>query len=59
MAGKFAEKQYKPKVQQAASRPQFAVENDFDYTTPYPCGVCGRDFTSRTELATHPHGRRA
>lgn len=58
MAGKFSEKQYKPQVRQAPYQPDWTVENDLDYTTPYPCGVCGRSFTSRTALATHPHEKR-
>jgi len=55
MAGKFSEKQYKSTVRQAPYPPDFEVENDLDYTSPYPCGVCGRSFTSRRALATHPH----
>lgn len=58
MAGKFSEPQYKPQVRQAPYPPDFGVENDLDYTSPYPCGVCGRNFTSRTALATHPHRER-
>lgn len=41
--------------QRGPYQPDFVVESDLDYTTPYPCGVCGRSFTSRTALATHPH----
>lgn len=55
MAGKFTEKQYQPKKSQEPYRPDFLIENDLDYTTPYPCGVCGRSFTSRYALAHHPH----
>lgn len=55
MAGKFSEPKYKPQVRQAPYQPDWTVENDLDYTTPYPCGVCGRSFTSRHALATHPH----
>ena len=38
-------------------QPDFMVENDLDYTNPYPCGVCGRSFTSRYMLRTHSHKR--
>lgn len=31
---------------------------DEDYTTPYPCGVCGQSFLSRNLLATHPHPKK-
>lgn len=55
MAGKFDEPKYRPQVRQSPYRPDFMIENDLDYTTPYPCGVCRRTFTSRHELATHKH----
>lgn len=35
--------------------PDFLIENDLDYTRPYPCGVCKKSFTSRHSLATHSH----
>jgi hypothetical protein len=38
--------------------PDFTVEPDLDYTTPYPCGVCGGKFNSRSTLATHSHAKR-
>lgn len=49
---------HKGTVRAEAYRPEFAVENDFDYTSPYPCGVCGETFRSRHQLATHPHDKR-
>lgn len=49
---------YKAKVTVEPYQPDFLVENDFDYVNPYPCGVCGREFRSRHELRTHPHGKR-
>lgn len=39
--------------------PDFLVEPDLDYTTPYPCGVCKREFRSRHLLATHKHNDRS
>lgn len=59
MAGKFSEKQYRPQRQQTPSPPTFSPDLDLDYTTPYPCGVCKRTFTSRYELANHPHPKRS
>lgn len=50
---------YRPKIQPEPYQPEFVIENDMDYTTPYPCGVCGREFRSRHELATHPHKKRS
>lgn len=41
--------------QPGAYLPDFVVESDLDYTTPYPCGVCGKKFNSRSQLATHAH----
>lgn len=35
--------------------PDFFAQNDLDYTSPYPCQVCGEHFRSRHLLATHPH----
>lgn len=58
MAGLHNEPAYKPKKSQEAYQPDFFIEKDMDYTTPYPCGVCKRTFTSRYELATHAHPRR-
>lgn len=58
MAGKFSEPQYRPQQRQSPSVVDWNVENDMDYTTPYPCGVCRRTFTSRYELATHKHPRK-
>ncbi len=51
MAG---EQQRKPVVRQTPS-----PADEDDYTSPYPCGVCGQGFTSRSELATHPHRKAA
>jgi hypothetical protein len=59
MAGKFDEPKYQPKKNLSPYLPDFTVDSDFDYTSPYPCGVCHRSFTSRTELATHPHQKGA
>ncbi len=39
--------------------PDFLVENDLDYTSPYPCGVCGQEIRSRSLLATHAHPKKA
>lgn len=55
MSRKFNEPEYKPQVRKAPYLPDFNVEPDLDYTTPYPCGVCRRSFTSRHSLATHKH----
>lgn len=49
MASKAPEKRKTPYM------PVFEQENDLDFTNPYPCGVCGRDFKSRHLLATHSH----
>ena len=38
--------------------PEFVIQDDLDYTTPYPCHVCHQEFRSRRELATHPHPKR-
>lgn len=51
-------REYQPKVSREAYPPEFAIESDFDYTPLYPCGVCGREFYSRTELAQHPHPKK-
>lgn len=51
-------RKYRPKKQGEVYQPDFSMENDFDFISPYPCGVCGREFRSRHELATHPHQRR-
>lgn len=59
MAGLHNEPAYKPKKSQETYQVDFFVEKDMDYTTPYPCGVCRREFNSRYELANHPHGPRA
>lgn len=59
MAGKFDEPKYKPQTRQAPYQPDWNIENDLDYTTPYPCGVCKRSFTSRHALATHKHPKRS
>ena len=59
MTGKFDEKKYEPKKSSAAYPPEWAQENDLDWTSPYPCGVCGQSFTSRTILATHSHRKAA
>lgn len=58
MAGKFSEPKYKPTVRQEPYLPNFQVEDDLDYTTPYPCGVCRKTFTSRHSLATHKHSKK-
>lgn len=55
MAGKFSEPHYEPKKSNSPRPVEWLNENDLDYTTPYPCGVCKRTFTSRTSLATHKH----
>lgn len=57
MAGRFDEKPYAPKKAAHPYPPDFAQEQDHDWTSPYPCGVCGRSFNSRSLLATHPHQR--
>lgn len=36
---------------------QITLENEIH--DPYPCGVCGRGFRSRHELANHPHDGQA
>lgn len=54
MAGK-----YKPKKTQRSYQADWKQESDLDYTAPYPCGVCGKSFTSRYSLAHHPHRRSA
>lgn len=46
---------YRPKKTAEPYQVDFSLERDMDYTSPYPCCVCGRSFTSRYELATHPH----
>lgn len=55
MAGKLSEKPYTPKKSQEPYPPDFFIETDLDWTSPYPCGVCKRHFTSRALLATHRH----
>lgn len=55
MAGKFAEKPYRSAKETTPHPTDWNSETDLDYTTPYPCGVCGRTFTSRYSLAHHPH----
>lgn len=50
---------YKAKVVVEPYQPDFMVENDMDYTNPYPCGVCGREFSSRYLLRTHKHPNRS
>ena len=47
--------EYRPAVHQDATVPDFYIENDLDYTSPYPCQVCHKQFRSRYELANHPH----
>lgn len=59
MTNALNEKTYRPKKTQEVYQPDFFIEKDMDYTSPYPCGVCKRHFTSRYELANHPHPRRA
>lgn len=49
---------YRPKASGQAYPPEFTIENDLDYTSSYPCGVCGVDFRSRFELANHPHPKK-
>lgn len=40
-------------------KPQPIAQRLADEIQKYPCGVCGEEFRSRRELATHPHeGRR-
>lgn len=56
MAGR--KPKYKPQIRREPYQPDFLVENDLDYTSPYPCGVCGRTFNSRSSLATHKHPRK-
>lgn len=59
MARKFSEPKYQPQVRQSPYPPNFMIEDDLDYITPYPCGVCKRSFTSRHALATHKHPARS
>jgi len=59
MAGKFSEKQYQPERQKSPAPVDWNCQNDLDYTNPYPCGVCGRSFTSRYALAHHLHRKKA
>lgn len=46
-------KSHKKKIS-SIRKAQITLENEIHW--PYPCGVCGRGFRSRHELATHPHG---
>lgn len=55
MAGK---QKYKPEKVQSPRAADFQQKFDYDYTSPYPCCVCGQTFTSRYELATHKHGKK-
>jgi len=59
MAGKLNEPKYRSTAEVTPHPVDWNSENDLDYTTPYPCGVCGRHFTSRYSLATHKHQRKA
>jgi hypothetical protein len=58
-ARRFCEPEYRPATQPSIHRPDFTVENDFDFTSPYPCGVCKQEFNSRSLLATHAHPKRS
>lgn len=49
---------YRPKKSLRAYLPDFDLDSDLDWTSPYPCGVCGRAFQSRWELAHHPHPKK-
>lgn len=59
MAGKFSEPKYAPVKERTPKPVDWLSQNDSDYTSPYPCGVCRRMFTSRDELANHPHPKKA
>lgn len=32
--------------------------DDVDWIAPYPCAVCGVEFSSRRTLARHPHPKK-
>lgn len=49
---------HKSKVSVTPYPPTFTQESDLDWTSDYPCGVCGRLFRSRRELAYHPHPKK-
>lgn len=57
MAGVMNEKPYQPKRSAESYQVDFFIEKDMDFTSPYPCGVCRRSFSSRYELAHHSHSK--